>query len=72
MMLKTELMRIYLKEFTLEINWFLDFVRNFYLEELFMFEKLDLVLSHGCGVTVAEGMIDLHIIRINFLMYKTE
>jgi len=69
MMLKTELMRIYLKEFTLEINWFLC---NFYLEELFMFEKLDLVLSHGCGVTVAEGVIDLHVIRINFLMYKTE
>jgi len=53
MMLKTELMRICLKGFTLEINGFLDFVGNFYFEELFMFEKLDLVLSHGCGVTVA-------------------
>ena len=71
-MLKTELMRIYLKGFTLEIDGFLDFVRNFYSEELFMFEKLDLVLSHGCRVTVSEGVIYLHIIRINFLMEKTE
>lgn len=72
MMLKTELMRIYLKGFTLEINGFLDFVCNFCLEELFMFEKLDLVLSHGCGVTFSEGVTDLHNIRINFLMDKTE
>jgi hypothetical protein len=43
-----------------------------YLEELFVFEKLDLVLSHVCGVTVSEGVIDLHIIRINFLMDKTK
>jgi len=71
-MLKTELLRIYLKGFTLEINGFLDFVCNFYLGELFMFEKLDLVLSHGCGVTVAESVIDLRVIRINFIMYKTE
>jgi len=36
-----------------------------------VFEKLDLVLSHGCGVTVSEGVIDLHFIRINYLMDKT-
>jgi len=72
MMLKMELMRIYLKGFTLKINGFLDFVCNCYSEELFIFEKLDLVLSHDCGVTVSEGVIDLHIIRVNFLMDKTE
>jgi hypothetical protein len=72
MMLKMELMRIYLKGFTLEINGFLDFVHNFCLEELVMFEKLDLVLSHGCEVTVSKGVTDLHNIRINFLMDKTE
>jgi hypothetical protein len=61
-----------LKGITLEMNGFLDFVCNFYLEELFMFEKLDLVLSNGCGVTVAESVVELRAIRINFLMYKTE
>jgi hypothetical protein len=71
MVMKTELMRIYLKGFTLEINGFLDFVCNFYSEEVFVFEKLDLVLSRGCGVTVSEGVIDLHFFRINYLMDKT-
>jgi len=71
MMMKMALMRTYLKGFTLEINGFLDFVCNFYSEEVFVFEKLDLVLSHGCGVTVSEGVIDLHFIRINYLMDKT-
>jgi hypothetical protein len=52
MMLKTVLMRISLKGFTLRIIGFLDFVHYFYSEQLFMCEKLDLVLSRGCGVTV--------------------
>jgi hypothetical protein len=65
MMLKTELMRTNFKRFTQKINGFLDFVHYFNSEQLLVFEKLDLVLSHGCGVTVELGVMYIHIIMID-------
>jgi hypothetical protein len=56
-MMKTEFMRTNLEGFALKINGFLDFVHYFYSEQLLVFEKLDLVLSHGCGITVELGVI---------------